>query len=99
MPATKKLKLGVIDPDVVALRKRLMISGDLSTSAGISESFDTYVDAAVKRFQARHGLPSDGVLGKYSYAAMNIGAECGSASSRPIWCGCARCPATSATAM
>ena len=75
VPATKKLTLGVIDPDVVALRKRLMVSGDLSTSAGISESFDTYVDAAVKRFQARHGLPSDGVLGKYSYAAMNISAD------------------------
>ena len=65
VPATKKLKLGVIDPDVVALRKRLMVSGDLSTSAGISQSFDTYVDAAVKRFQARHGLPADGVLGQY----------------------------------
>ncbi len=72
VPATKKLQLGVVDPDVVALRKRLMVSGDLSTSAGISESFDTYVDAAVKRFQARHGLPADGVLGKYSYAAMNV---------------------------
>jgi murein L,D-transpeptidase YcbB/YkuD len=75
VPATKKLQLGVVDPDVVALRKRLMVSGDLSTSAGISESFDTYVDAAVKRFQARHGLPADGVLGKYSYAAMNISAD------------------------
>jgi murein L,D-transpeptidase YcbB/YkuD len=75
VPATKKLELGVVDPDVVALRKRLMVSGDLSTSAGISESFDTYVDAAVKRFQARHGLPADGVLGKYSYAAMNVSAD------------------------
>lgn len=75
VPATKKLELGVVDPDVVALRKRLMVSGDLSTSAGISESFDTYVDAAVKRFQARHGLPADGVLGKYSYAAMNVPAD------------------------
>ena len=75
VPATKKLELGVVDPDVVALRKRLMVSGDLSTSAGISESFDTYVDAAVKRFQMRHGLPADGVLGKYSYAAMNVSAQ------------------------
>jgi murein L,D-transpeptidase YcbB/YkuD len=75
VPATKKLELGVVDPDVVALRKRLMVSGDLSSGAGISESFDTYVDAAVKRFQARHGLPDDGVLGKYSYAAMNVGAD------------------------
>jgi len=74
VPATKKLKLGVSDPDVVLLRKRLMVSGDLSTTAGISESFDTYVDAAVKRFQARHGLPSDGVMGKYTYAAMNVSA-------------------------
>ena len=75
VPATKKLELGVVDPDVVALRKRLMVSGDLSSGAGISESFDTYVDAAVKRFQARHGLPADGVLGKYSYAAMNVPAD------------------------
>ena len=72
VPATKKLRLGVVDPDVVVLRKRLMISGDLSTSAGISQAFDTYVDQAVKRFQSRHGLPSDGVLGQYSYAAMNV---------------------------
>jgi L,D-transpeptidase YcbB len=74
VPATKKLKLGVVDADVVPLRKRLMVSGDLPTDAGISEAFDTYVDAAVKRFQARHGLPADGVLGKYSYAAMNVSA-------------------------
>lgn len=74
VPATKKLQLGVIDPDVVPLRKRLMVSGDLPQNAGLSQSFDSYVDAAVKRFQARHGLPSDGVLGKYSYAAMNVGA-------------------------
>lgn len=74
VPAGKKLKLGVVDPDVEALRKRLMISGDLSTMAGISQAYDTYVDAAVKRFQARHGLPSDGVMGKYTYAAMNVSA-------------------------
>jgi murein L,D-transpeptidase YcbB/YkuD len=75
VPATKKLQLGAIDPDVVALRKRLMIAGDLSTRAGISEAFDTYVDAGVKRFQARHGLPSDGVMGKYTFAAMNVSAQ------------------------
>ncbi|MEP9371525.1 L,D-transpeptidase family protein [Mesorhizobium sp. KR1-2] len=75
VPATKKLQLGVSDPDVQVLRQRLMVSGDLSQQAGISPSFDTYVDAAVKRFQARHGLPADGVLGAYSYAAMNISAQ------------------------
>ncbi|MFE0015495.1 murein L,D-transpeptidase [Mesorhizobium sp. NPDC059054] len=75
VPATKKLKLGVSDADVVPLRKRLMVSGDLSQSAGLSESFDSYVDAALKRFQTRHGLPADGVTGKYTFAAMNISAQ------------------------
>lgn len=75
VPATKKLELGVDDPDVVPLRKRLMVSGDLSQSAGISTAFDSYVDSAVKRFQLRHGLPADGSMGKYTYAAMNVSAQ------------------------
>jgi len=75
VPATKKLQIGVVDPDVVILRKRLMISGDLPQSAGISEAFDSYVDAALKRFQLRHGLPPDGVTGKYTYAALNVPAN------------------------
>ncbi|MGN6143739.1 MAG: L,D-transpeptidase family protein [Mesorhizobium sp.] len=72
VPATKKLKLGVVDPDVVPLRKRLMVSGDLPQNAGISDAFDSYVDSALKRFQVRHGLPDDGVTGKYTYSAMNV---------------------------
>lgn len=75
VPATKKLQLGVSDADVVPLRKRLMVSGDLPQSAGLSESFDSYVDAALKRFQTRHGLPADGVTGKYTFAAMNVSAQ------------------------
>jgi murein L,D-transpeptidase YcbB/YkuD len=72
---TQKLKIGVVDPAVSDLRKRLMISGDLARSAGISNSFDSLVEEAVKRFQARHGLPQDGVLGNYTLEAMNIPAD------------------------
>ena len=75
VPANKKLQLGVTDPNIELLRQRLIVSGDLSAEAGISPSFDTYVDAALKRFQKRHGLPADGVTGKYTYAAMNISAQ------------------------
>ncbi|MGB8816706.1 MAG: L,D-transpeptidase family protein [Rhizobiaceae bacterium] len=75
VPATKKLKIGVSDQAVVALRQRLMVSGDLSKKAGLSPKFDSYVDGAVKRFQARHGFPADGVIGKYSFAALNITAQ------------------------
>ena len=75
VPANKKLKIGASSPTVAVLRKRLMISGDLPTNAGFSHQFDTYVDGAVKRLQLRHGLPADGVLGRYSFAALNIPAD------------------------
>src|SRR6476661_9873593 len=52
VPAAKPLRLGVRDPAVAVLRQRLTISGDLSATAGVQEVFDTYVDEAVKRFQA-----------------------------------------------
>lgn len=70
-----KLRLGVSDPSVQPLRQRLAISGDLPRAAGLSNAFDSYVDGAVKRFQARHGLPADGVLGEYSIKALNVTAD------------------------
>ena len=75
VPANKKLQLGVSSPAVKVLRERLMISGDLPRRAGLSNQYDSYVDSAVRRFQARHGLPADGVLGRYSFAALNIPAD------------------------
>ncbi len=72
VPGNARLQIGVNDPAVQYLRKRLMISGDLPQEAGLSTAFDTYVDAALKRFQARHGLPADGVMGQFTYAAMNV---------------------------
>ncbi len=74
VPDQKKLQLGVIDPDVELLRRRLMISGDLSERAGISPAFDSYVDAGLKRFQTRHGIPSDGVTGPFTYRSLNASA-------------------------
>lgn len=74
-PAGQRLALGAVHPVMQVLRQRLMISGDLPREAGISPAFDSYVDGAVKRFQARHGLPADGVLGEFSLKAMNISAD------------------------
>jgi murein L,D-transpeptidase YcbB/YkuD len=74
-PGGQRLRLGVVDPSVQLLRQRLMIAGDLPREAGMSSAFDSYVDGAVKRFQARHGLPSDGVMGEYTVKAMNISAD------------------------
>lgn len=72
VPADTTLKLGMSHANVGALRQRLITSGDLQESSGISQSFDSYVDQAVKRFQARHGIQPDGVVGKLSLAAMNV---------------------------
>ncbi|MCX5493619.1 L,D-transpeptidase family protein [Kaistia dalseonensis] len=72
VPGDKKLSLGMRDPSVVVLRQRLIVSGDLADGLGQSETYDSYVDAAVRRFQARHGLPADGVLGRSTVVAMNI---------------------------
>lgn len=74
-PGQAGLKIGNADPSVQQLRQRLMISGDLPQQAGMSTSFDSYVDSAVKRFQVRHGLPADGVLGEFTLKAMNIPAN------------------------
>ena len=75
VPANQKLELGATSRNVPLLRQRLAISGDLDRAAGNSDVYDTWVVAAVKRFQARHGLPADGVLGRFTYAAMNIPAS------------------------
>ena len=71
----QKLEMGVADPAVQQLRQRLIISGDLPRSAGTNGAFDSYVDGAVKRFQARHGLPADGAVGEYTLKALNVPAE------------------------
>ena len=75
VPADKTLKLGMRDPNVEALRERLIISGDLAASAGVSNAFDSYVDTAARRFQGRHGIPADGVVGASTFAALNLPAS------------------------
>jgi murein L,D-transpeptidase YcbB/YkuD len=74
-PGQQRLQIGVTDQSVQALRQRLAITGDLPREAGMSSAFDSYVDGAVKRFQARHGLPADGVIGEFTLKAMNIPAD------------------------
>lgn len=72
VPADTVLRLGVRHANVQPLRQRLIVGGDLAQQWGISDIFDSYVDSAVKRFQARHGLVVDGIMGAEGYAAMNV---------------------------
>ncbi|MFD2236037.1 L,D-transpeptidase family protein [Aureimonas populi] len=75
VPEGTTLRLGMQHPNVQLMRERLAISGDLPRAAGNGQAFDSYVDAAVKRFQGRHGLPADGVAAEHTFKAMNVPAN------------------------
>lgn len=75
VPKTDRLRLGIKHPSVVQLRQRLIAAGDLNTSSGVSEVYDSFVEAAVRRFQARHGLSIDGIAREQTFNALNVPAQ------------------------
>lgn len=72
VPGGQVLRVGLSHANVAALRQRLIASGDLSASAGVSNTFDTYVEAAVRRFQTRHGLVPDGLVQDQTLVELNV---------------------------
>jgi len=75
VPAGAELRVGSKSRAVEALRERLVASGDLDPVAGMGPVFDSFVEAAVKRFQARHGLGQTGVVNETTFAELNVPAE------------------------
>jgi murein L,D-transpeptidase YcbB/YkuD len=72
VPPVDELRVGNRHPSVVDLRERLSASGDLDPSAVGNNIYDSYVEAAVRRFQARHGLTIDGIVRVATLTAMNV---------------------------
>ena len=68
-----KLEQGMNDPRVAALRKRLVASGDIERGAAEPAQFDAALETAVRRFQGRHGIEADGIVGRRTLAALNVG--------------------------
>jgi murein L,D-transpeptidase YcbB/YkuD len=75
VPVNDRLRVGVRHPAVLPLRARLKIAGDLDPAAVENDVYDSYVEAAVKRFQARHGISADGRPGALTIKALNIPAD------------------------
>ena len=72
VPSVSALRLGDRQPSVPVLRARLVASGDIDPNAVGNDIYDSYVEAAVRRFQARHGLTVDGVIRAETLAALNV---------------------------
>jgi murein L,D-transpeptidase YcbB/YkuD len=75
VPSGAELRIGVKSAAVRALRQRLVVSGDLDPVAGSGPVFDSFVEAGVKRFQARHGIGATGVVNDETFAALNVSAD------------------------
>jgi murein L,D-transpeptidase YcbB/YkuD len=72
LPAGTVLKTGDKGPLVEILRQRLASEGDLSADLGTGTSFDAELANAVRRFQARHGLPESGAVRARTLEALNV---------------------------
>jgi L,D-transpeptidase YcbB len=75
VPPAESLRVGVKSPVVPPLRERLSVAGDLELNSGDPQVFDSYVDAAVRRFQVRHGLHADGIVHEATLRALNVPAQ------------------------
>jgi len=75
VPDGPTMEPGVDDPRLEALARRLAASGDLEDGEVASPDFDATLEEAVRRFQSRHGLNVDGLVGRATLRALNTTIE------------------------
>jgi len=75
LPSGPTLRPGMSDPSVPLLRARLAATGDWEGEDRESKLYDPDLEQAVRRFQKRHGLDVDGVIGPRSLDALNVPVE------------------------
>ncbi|MEN8762395.1 MAG: L,D-transpeptidase family protein [Thiogranum sp.] len=71
----RKLKPGDASEDIPKLRQQLWMVGDLAKDDVLGYDYDAVLERAVIRFQQRHGLQGDGVIGKRTRAALAVPIE------------------------
>ncbi len=76
IPGDGRLEKGMKSDRVPVLRSRLKVTGEMpATVDAVSDIFDEAVEEAVKRFQLRHGLFDDGIVGTRTLRALNVPVE------------------------
>jgi len=72
LPASTKYVPGSKNPEIALLRQRLAITEDLAVDKVAGDVYDDALVAAVRHFQARHGLDETGSIGAKTLAALNV---------------------------
>ena len=67
-----RLMIGKSSPAVIALKRRLISSGDMALVPNVNDLFDEDTDRGVRTFQARHGLVLNGQVDEATWYAMNV---------------------------
>jgi murein L,D-transpeptidase YcbB/YkuD len=67
-----RLSIGKSGAPVIALKRRLISSGDMVLVPNINELFDEATDRGVRTFQARHGLVVNGHVDEATWYALNV---------------------------
>lgn len=76
IPAGAAIHHNTKDDRIQLIRQHLILLGDLSSNDISKDSvYDASLERAMKKFQARHGLKPDGVIGERSIVALNISVE------------------------
>ncbi len=75
------LEPGSVSPELALVRERLVLAGDLPAHQAMpaggleAQTYDAQLQAAVIRFQSRHGLEPDGIIGPGTLRAMNVSVQ------------------------
>jgi murein L,D-transpeptidase YcbB/YkuD len=71
IPPGPTLRPGDTNDRIVAVRHRLIATGELAADNADSTTYDDTLKAAVMKFQARNGVDADGALGPRTLLALN----------------------------
>ncbi len=74
IPKGPSLKVGDFGSRVIALKRRLLASGDLRQTSGQADLFDERLESAVKRYQHRLGLTPSGKVNRRTWRSLNVSA-------------------------
>lgn len=72
LPEDLNLRMGDSSEYVRLIAERLQLTGDLPKNAEVTGRMDSTLVSGVIRFQRRHGLRADGILGKSTVQAYNV---------------------------